>query len=83
VFLRNPAILILNEAASALDNINEEAVQTAIERSMQGKTMIAVAHRLTILRNTDRIFVLQSGRIVETGTYSELQCANGLFSILS
>lgn len=82
-FLRKPAVLILDEATSALDNINEKAVQNAIERSMRGKTVIAVAHRLTTLRNTDRIFVFQSGRVVETGTYYDLQSADGLFSRLS
>lgn len=80
VFLRSPSILLLDEATSALDNINERVVQSAVERAMVGRTVIAVAHRLTTLRNADRIIVLDQGEIAEIGNYDQLASADGLFS---
>lgn len=82
IFIRKPDILLLDEATSALDNLNEKAIQQAIEQTMVGKTVIAVAHRLSTLRNADRILVLDEGEIVETGTYRELLISNGLFARL-
>lgn len=61
IFLRSPSIIILNEATSAMDNLNEKAVQKALERVMEGKTVLAVAHRLTTLWNADKIFVMENG----------------------
>lgn len=78
--MRSPSILLLDEATSALDNINERIVQSAIERAMVGRTVIAVAHRLTTLRNADRIVVLNRGVIEEVGSYAQLAQADGLFS---
>jgi ATP-binding cassette, subfamily B, bacterial len=82
VFLKNPPILILDEGTSALDNISEERVQQAINSARADRTVILVAHRLTTLRQTDRILVFEAGRIVETGTYSELVQGNGVFAEL-
>ncbi len=82
VFLKNPPILILDEGTSALDNISERRVQQAITSARQDRTVILVAHRLTTLRQTDRIFVFEDGRIVETGSYSELVRGGGVFAEL-
>lgn len=79
-FLRRPALLVLDEATSALDTTNESAVQKAIEELMQNSTVIAVAHRLSTLRNTDRLFVMENGKIVQTGTYNELTGKEDQFS---
>lgn len=79
VFLRAPAVLLLDEATAALDNLNEKAVQEAIQEAMEGRTVLAVAHRLSTLRSADRIIVVDGGRIIQEGTYSALSCADGLF----
>ena len=76
-FLRNPPILLLDEATSALDSESEAAVQRALNRLMQGRTVIAVAHRLSTLRDFDRIVVMQSGRILQDGTPAALERSNG------
>jgi ATP-binding cassette subfamily B protein len=83
VFLKNPPILILDEGTSALDNISERTVQRAIEAARADRTVILVAHRLTTLREADRIVVFDQGRIAEAGTYQELLRANGLFADLA
>ena len=77
--LRNPRILILDEATSALDNESEALIQQALDRLSSGRTVITIAHRLTTIRNADRIIVLGNGRILEQGTYDELVAANGPF----
>ncbi len=77
--LINPSILLLDEVASALDAESEELIQKSIE-SLKGKcTIFAVAHRLSTIRNADRIFVLENGEIVESGTHRELMNKNGRF----
>ena len=78
-FLRNAPILLLDEATSALDSESEAAVQRALNRLMQGRTVIAVAHRLSTLKEFDRIVVMQSGRILQDGTPSQLERSNGPF----
>ena len=83
IFLRSPSIIILDEATSAMDNLNEKAVQKALERVMEGKTVLAVAHRLTTLWNADKIFVMENGQIKESGTYQTLLNNGGLFSRLA
>jgi ABC-type multidrug transport system fused ATPase/permease subunit len=77
--LTNPSILILDEAASALDAESEELVQKAIERLRGGRTIFVVAHRLSTIRKADRIYVLESGKIVESGTQDDLMAVNGRF----
>ncbi len=77
--IRDPRILILDEATSALDNVSEYHVQQAISRSVQGRTTFIVAHRLSTIRNADRIIVLEEGKAVEIGTYDQLMEKRGKF----
>jgi ATP-binding cassette subfamily B protein len=82
VFLKNPPLLILDEGTSALDNINERRVQRALAAARDDRTVILVAHRLTTLKDADRIFVFEGGRIAEVGPYAELVEAEGVFTEL-
>lgn len=77
--IRNPKILILDEATSALDNISEYYVQKAIASSIKGRTTFIVAHRLSTIRDADRIVVMENGIAVEMGTYQELMDKKGKF----
>ena len=80
--LRNPPVLVLDEATSSLDTQTERLVQEALERLSEGRTTIAIAHRLSTVRDADQIVVLDKGRIVEIGTYDELIAAAGKFAEL-
>ncbi len=80
--LRNPPILVLDEATSALDTETERAVQEALERLGEGRTVIAIAHRLSTVRDADQIVVLDAGRIVESGSHDELLERGGRYAAL-
>ena len=80
VFLKNPPILILDEATSALDNESERLVQQSLEKLAKGRTTITIAHRLTTIRNADKIIVLTPDGIAEEGSHEELMSKNGMYA---
>jgi subfamily B ATP-binding cassette protein MsbA len=82
-FLKDAPILLLDEATSALDTESEAQVQAALERLMEGRTTILIAHRLSTVRAADRIYVIDRGRLVETGSHAELIRRGGLYSRLA
>ncbi len=82
VLLKNPSILILDEATSALDSHNEAAIQEALEAVMQNRTSLVIAHRLSTIVNADVIFVVDGGRIVESGSHAVLLARNGPYARL-
>ncbi|MDX1754820.1 MAG: lipid A export permease/ATP-binding protein MsbA [Marinobacter sp.] len=80
--LKNAPILILDEATSALDTESERHIQEALETVMQGRTTLVIAHRLSTIENADRIVVMESGRIVESGNHDQLLAAGGAYAQL-
>jgi len=80
--IKNAPILILDEATSALDSESESQVQASLEKLMQGRTTLVIAHRLSTVQNADKIVVLDGGRIAEQGTHDELLSHNGLYAAL-
>lgn len=79
LILKAPELIILDEATSALDNTNEEIIQENIDQLFKDKTTITIAHRLTTLKNADRIIVLDKGRISQEGNFSKLSQETGIF----
>jgi ATP-binding cassette subfamily B protein len=77
--LKDPPILVLDEATSAVDNETEAAIQRSLDRIAQGRTTIVIAHRLSTIRGADRIFVLEGGRVVEEGTHDALVARGGTY----
>jgi ATP-binding cassette subfamily B protein len=82
VFLKNPAILILDEATSALDNSTEVLIQRSLDELCEGRTTLVVAHRLSTIRNADKIAVVTEGKIAEFGTHAELIEKGGIYKDL-
>lgn len=82
VFLKNPKILILDEATSALDNTTEILIQKALDKLSKDRTTIVVAHRLSTIRNADKIAVIQKGKVKEIGSHDELIDRNGIYTHL-
>jgi ATP-binding cassette subfamily B protein len=83
VLLKDPPVLLLDEATSALDTVSERVVQSAIDRAAQGRTTLTVAHRLSTIADSDVIHVVDGGRIVESGSHSELLARGGTYSRLA
>ena len=82
-FLKNAPILLLDEATSALDTESEAKVQEALERLMSGRTTLLIAHRLSTVRGADRIYVIDRGKVVETGDHDSLMAQRGLYARLA
>lgn len=80
--LKNAPVLILDEATSALDSESEKAIQSALGHLMQGRTTFVIAHRLSTIESADRILVMEKGRIVESGSHTELMAAGGAYQKL-
>lgn len=81
-FLKNAPIILLDEATSALDTQSERMIQAALDSLLEGRTTLAIAHRLSTVRNSDRIYVMKAGRVVESGSHSELLALGGNYAHL-
>jgi ATP-binding cassette, subfamily B, bacterial len=77
--LKSAPILLLDEATSSLDSASESAIQAALERLMQGRTVLAIAHRVSTLQNFDRIVVVRRGRVIDEGSPAELASRPGMY----
>jgi len=82
VILKNPPILLLDEATASVDTETEKLIQEALEKLMANRTSFVIAHRLSTIRNADRIYVLNGGEVVEEGTHDELQSKDGVYAVL-
>jgi ATP-binding cassette subfamily B protein len=82
IFLKDPPVLILDEATSALDSVTEARIQKTFDELAKGRTTVIIAHRLSTVRNADRIAVIEGGHIVELGSHAELLAQNGEYAAL-
>ena len=82
VFLKNPPVLILDEATSALDSVTEQRIQRSLDNLAVGRTTLIIAHRLSTVKNADRVAVVEGAKIVEQGTPEELLAKNGKYAEL-
>ena len=82
VFLKNPKILILDEATSSVDTRTEQRIQTAMDRLMEGRTSFVIAHRLSTIKDADLILVMKDGDIIEQGNHEELLSKKGFYADL-
>ena len=80
--LKDPDLLILDEATSALDSTSEREVQAALDALMEGRSSVVIAHRLSTVKNADRICVMESGKVVEEGTHDDLMAKGGTYARL-
>ena len=82
MLLKNPSMVILDEATSSLDSENEAAVQAALAAALVGRTSLVIAHRLSTITSADQILVIDEGRVVESGRHDDLMAAGGLYADL-
>ena len=82
VFLKNPPVLILDEATSALDSVTEQRIQSSLDKLAVGRTTLIIAHRLSTVKNADRVAVVEGTKIIEQGTPEELLARNGKYAEL-
>ena len=81
--IRNPNILMLDEATSALDEHSQKMVNDALENARKGRTMIIIAHRLSTIQSCDKIFMLEDGKVAESGSFEELKAKGGAFAVMA
>lgn len=81
--IRQPKVLLLDEATSALDEDSQKKVQDAFNKARKGRTMIVIAHRMSTIEGCDKLFMIQSGKVVESGTFTELREADGAFAAMA